>query len=164
MVAYRGARYQGAADLAAMLVEALASPKAHFGIKGLFRRTGAGEFDSVRELNPRQERVVHAALSNLRAKDRCRDVFVDVSKSEERAPRCLNATPCIVPNSLPYRIKDAAFLSPRQVCCVQGIWQEDFPALNQYAAEMPCLTRDLAGNAFRPATDSIDSIHQFSIN
>ena len=148
MLAFLGARCQGAANLAVMDVEGLASPNARFGFKKLFRCTGAGGFDMVRELNSRQERVLHAAVSSLQKKDRGRDVFVDVSKSEERAPRCLNATPCVVPNSLLYRLREAAFLSPRQVCCVQGIWLEDFPALGRYAEEKPGLTRDLAGNAF----------------
>ena len=137
MWAFCGVQYQGEANLAAMDVEALASPKARFGFKKLFRCTGANEFDAARELNPRQERVVNATVSILQTQDRSKDVFVDVSKSEKRAPRCLDATPCVVPNSLPYRLKEAAFLSPQQVCCVQGIWQEDFPALSQYAKEKP---------------------------
>ena len=75
--------------------------------------------------------------------------LVDLAKGwSTGAPYCLAATPCVVPNSLPYRLKETAVLSPMQLCCVQGIWQKDFPALSWYAKEKRCLTRDLAGNAF----------------
>ena len=113
MWGFRGVQYQGEAILAAMDVEALASSKARFGFKKLFRCAGATEFDASRELNPREERVVNAALSkSKKKKERSKDVFVDVSKSEKWSPSCLDATPCVVPNSLPYRLKETAFLSP----------------------------------------------------
>ena len=68
MWGFRGVQYQGEAILAAMDVEALASSKARFGFKKLFRCAGATEFDASRELNPREERVVNAALSKSKKK------------------------------------------------------------------------------------------------
>ena len=148
MWAFRGVQYQDEAKLAAMDVEALASAKARFGFKKLFRCTGANEFNAAKKLNTRQEGIVKKALSKLKPSERRRDVWVDVAKGWEKPPCCLNATSCVVPNSLPYGLKEKVFLSPLQVCCVQGIWQEDFPALSRYAKKQRCLTRDLAGNAF----------------
>ena len=47
MWAFRGVQYQGEAKLAAMDVEALASTKACFGLKKLFRCAGANEFNAA---------------------------------------------------------------------------------------------------------------------
>jgi len=148
MWAFRDVQHQHKAELAGLDVEAFASSKVRFGMDSLFRCTGTKGVNSARKLNSRQRGVVRAALSKLKPSMRNKDVLVDVAKSDSRAPFCLNATPCIVPNSLPYRVKKKAFLSPQQVCCLQGIWQEDFPALTRYAKDNACLTRDLAGNAF----------------
>ena len=76
------------------------------------------------------------------------DCVIDVSKSSGRAPVCLDACPCLVPNSQPYREKAGRLLGPLQVLGLQGIWQVDFPHLEQAARDSPGLLRDLAGNAF----------------
>merc|ERR1719189_830998 len=99
-------------------------------------------------LNFRQKRVVKVALKKLKPAQHDKDIVVDVAKSEDRAPVCIGATPCIVPNSLPYRIKTQRILTPEQVHACQGIYPEDFPAPRKYAQTKPSLTRDLAGNAF----------------
>ena len=99
-------------------------------------------------LNDRQEKVVN--VRKLKVKGGCdgRDVFIDIAKSEARVPVCTNATSCIVPNSRPYRLLESRILQPEEVMALQGIWEEDFPALSSFAQKKMTLVRDLAGNAF----------------
>ena len=65
-----------------------------------------------------------------------------------RAPWCVGATPCLVPNSMPFRMLAEATLSPLQVAACQGIFQQDYALLVQWCEKHPRVVRDLAGNAF----------------
>ena len=94
---------------------------------------------------------MNAAKANLR-KVRSRsgfsesqDVIVDVPKSLGRAASCLDACPCLVPNSRPYRDLAGKVLGPLQVLGLQGIWRVDFPQLHKFSER---ILRDMAGNAF----------------
>jgi len=146
MFAYDGCENQAAVEKAGDKVVSLASEQS-FDFDKLFQAAVVGKGNDA-SLNIRQKRVVEAALKKLKPAQHDKDVVVDVAKSEERAPVCIGATPCIVPNSLPYRVKTQRVLTPEQVHACQGIYPEDFPALRKYAQTKAGLTRDLAGNAF----------------
>lgn len=146
MWAFDGLENEGAVEQTGCAIEGLKS-KAAFSFNALFK--GAGVSGMRRQqLNARQRSVVTTTLRKMPACDRAKDIMIDVAKSEYRAPSCIGAASCIVPNSLPYRVRHGSILTPEQVHCVQGIYVEDFPALRRYASEKHCLTRDLAGNAF----------------
>ena len=98
----------------------------------------ARELDVVQDFKRRKTESVSGS----------QDWVIDVSKSSGRAPTCLDACPCLVPNSRPYREKAGRLLGPLQVLGLQGIWQVDFPHLEQAARDSPRLVRDIAGNAF----------------
>ena len=83
-------------------VQALASEDC-FDFDGLFAMTGISEI-TPHTLNERQERVVTAAREKFTASDHNKDIVMDAARSESRAPCCIDAVPCIVPNSLPYRV------------------------------------------------------------
>lgn len=146
MVAFKGLQNQEAVEKTGQDVVALSSDK-HFSLDTLFKLAGVSKMEK-HDLNDRQRRVVQVVLQALKSDDRHSDIVIDVAKSEQRAPKCINATSCIVPNSLPYRLQTQSILTAEQVHCVQGIYIEDFPALTRYAREHKSLTRDLAGNAF----------------
>ena len=142
MWAFDGCESQTAVQEATKSVVSLASEKP-FGFNNLFCMAGVAA-SAKTMLNRRQRGVVAAAQQKLKGKD----IVVDVAKSAQRAPACDSVTPCIQPNSLPYRLKTRSILTPQQVNCVQGIFKADFPALAKYARSKARLTRDLAGNAF----------------
>lgn len=147
MWAFRGLQHQGAAVLAGEDVLALRQEQ-HWEMNALFRKVKANDVDMPRPLNARERSVVQKVLSKLSPEERGEEVVVDVGKSLERAVYCVGATPCVVPNSHPYRVKKDKILSPEQVHAVQGIFKEDFPALARWGEKKRILTRDLAGNAF----------------
>mmetsp|Transcript_10154 Transcript_10154/g.18227 ORF Transcript_10154/g.18227 Transcript_10154/m.18227 type:complete len:284 (+) Transcript_10154:609-1460(+) len=97
----------------------------------------------------RERSVVKAALGKLHSQSE-KDIIVDIAKSAERAPVCIGATSCIVPNSKPYHLQSKRVLTPEEVLKVQGIYREDFKALTEILKEKGGggLARDLAGNAF----------------
>lgn len=146
MFAYNGRENLAAVQQTGNKVVSLASEQ-NFGFDKLFRAAGVAKGPDA-NLLPRQKRVVNVGLRKLKPADRKEDVVVDVAKSEERAPVCIGAAPCIVPNSIPYRTKTKKVLTPEQVHACQGIYPADFPALRKYSKEQAVLTRDLAGNAF----------------
>mmetsp|Transcript_43589 Transcript_43589/g.81366 ORF Transcript_43589/g.81366 Transcript_43589/m.81366 type:complete len:449 (+) Transcript_43589:68-1414(+) len=147
MWAFKGSENQAAAEEALKTVKLLAEKNKPFKFTSLFRKAGVARCP-IHRLNLRQKAVVKAALRKLPRADRHKDVMVDIAKSAERAPVCISAASCIVPNSMPYRVKSKTMFTPEQVNCVQGIYKEDFPALAKFAKEKAVLTRDLAGNAF----------------
>ena len=109
------------------------------------------QYEDGRELNDRELEVVAAATAKRRktkSGSESQDWVIDVSKSSFRASSCLDACPCLVPNSRPYRQTVRKVLGPLQVLGLQGIWQVDFPQLAQAAHDSPRLLRDIAGNAF----------------
>ena len=130
------------------------SPSRLFQLMGISER----RLETDRVLNTRQQGVVSACEAKLQARwhrmgtdtlaQESADVFLDVAKSEKRSPFCEDATTCIVPNSLPYSLKEKRFLETEEVMAVQGIFKEDFPAMLNFIENSTCLVRDLAGNAF----------------
>jgi len=146
MFAYDGCENQAAVEKAGDTIVSLASEQS-FDFDKLFTAAGVAKGENA-NLNARQKRVVRAALKQLKPTEHSKDVVVDVAKSEDRAPVCVGAAPCIVPNSIPYRTKTQRVLTPEQVHACQGIYPEDFPAMRKYAQAKANLTRDLAGNAF----------------
>jgi len=157
MWAFRGLENEMSVRLTKEDVIALGSEKDCYNFDKLFKMAKASETAET-TLLPRQKRVVAKVMKTFPPSQRQQDVLIDVAKSEERTPKCINATSCIVPNSLPYRCKTRNILSPVQVCAVQGIFQDDFPALLRYGAEKRNLTRDLAGNAFSTTVCMVVSI------
>jgi len=147
MWAFRGLENEMSVRLTKEDVIALGSEKECYNFDKLFTMAKASKTAET-TLLPRQNRVVAKIMQMIAPSQRQQDILIDVAKSEERAPKCVNATSCIVPNSLPYRCKTSSILTPIQVCAVQGIFQEDFPALLRYGTEKGNLVRDLAGNAF----------------
>mmetsp|Transcript_14282 Transcript_14282/g.33747 ORF Transcript_14282/g.33747 Transcript_14282/m.33747 type:complete len:454 (+) Transcript_14282:95-1456(+) len=102
-------------------------------------------------LLPRERKVIEVAKSKISKADfRRGNCIIDIAKSDHRAPVCIGATSCIVPNSKPYYVGFQRVLTPEEVLKVQGIYSEDFPALSKMLKEKggPNLARDLAGNAF----------------
>ncbi len=105
-------------------------------------------------LTERQKSVVEEALKRHRKRRRPGetegDIFVDVAKSASRCPYEVGATPCLLPNSSPYRVWDDKLLSPTETLGCQGIWAEDYPYVDTLMAQKggPRLLRNLAGNAF----------------
>lgn len=147
MWAFRGAENQGAAELAAGAVESLRSEKA-WQLDDFFDAVKATDQEMKRPLNERERDVVRQCMQKLSAKQKSQDVLIDIAKSAGRAPFCLDAAACVVPNSRPFRRKTGLILSAEQVHAVQGIYKEDFPALERWCWEKEGLARDLAGNAF----------------
>jgi hypothetical protein len=96
---------------------------------------------------PREEATVAEALRRRRS-DTLADIIVDISKSAGRAPWCMNAAPCLVPNSKPYRVATCQLLTAEQVMALQGYLAADFPVLPALARTPGGrrLLRDLAGN------------------
>ncbi len=78
------------------------------------------------------------------------DVIVDVTRSVERAVYCVGASPCLLPNSLPYRCLSGRVLSPLETMACQGLFVEDFGLLETWGLDpsKARLLRDLAGNSF----------------
>ncbi len=78
------------------------------------------------------------------------DLLVDLAKSKEHLVHCVDAVPCLTPNSLPFRVLESRFLRAKEIMAAQGLYEEDYPALERYAGSPSGerLLRDLAGNAF----------------
>jgi site-specific DNA-cytosine methylase len=127
-------------------VVSLAS-KQFFDFRTLFRWAGVPH-SARRKINQRERDVLDMARSRVEKKDRRLDMIVDISKTAERAPACFFAVPCLLPNSLLYRVNTGCIMTPEQMLCLQGIYGADFPALKKYAKTKGPLVRDLAGNAF----------------
>ena len=121
--------------------------KTHFSLDRLFLGLGVMDETSTK-LRDRQHLVVKKAMGRVPLKDHDKDIVIDVSKSEKWSPVCVDATPCILPNSKPYRVSTGGILTTEQVLGVQGIFAEDFPALREFDLTETTLLRDLAGNAF----------------
>ena len=88
------------------------------------------------ELNSRQSDVVEVAMAqHLRqpGSTHLDDLLIDIAKSSARAPTCVSASPCIVPNSMPYRVLENRVLTPLEVSALQGIFPADFPELDRWS-------------------------------
>lgn len=148
-----GLKKQQAAKATGDSVVALSSAES-FSLGHLFHKAGVAKTEIVartgkkRKLCNRHWGVVKYVCDRLTPDQRKGDLVIDIAKTAPRAPSCVGAAPCIVPNSQPYRMKTQTIFSPEQMHCVQGIYKDDFPAMSTWAKERPTLTRDLAGNAF----------------
>lgn len=106
-------------------------------------------------INDRQEHVLahvvqaNRPLQRLTAEE-LTDLVVDVAKSAERAPWCIGATPCVLPNSRLHWRRQQRVLGAREVAALQGIWARDFPALESWCQSdtRSRVLTDMAGNAF----------------
>ena len=78
------------------------------------------------------------------------DLVVDISKSAGRAPWCVGATPCVLPNSRLHWRREKRVLDAREMAALQGIWPRDFPVLESWcqSEKRSLVVRDMAGNAF----------------
>ena len=116
----------------------------HFTVDKVCGGVGA---TTPHKLNNRERQVVETALRKHEDAGRSAadDVYVDIVKSQYRAPICDGALPCILPNSKPFRVQCGGIASHLDKMFVQGLWRRDFPAMSDFKAS---LLSDLAGNAF----------------
>ena len=122
---------------------------------GKFLKPLACNVRSRQTINDREEQcldyVVQAnpPLQCLRA-DELTDLVIDVAKSAHRAPWCIGATPCVLPNSRLHWRRQQRVLSAYEVAALQGIWPRDFPALESWCQSdtRSRVLVDMAGNAF----------------
>ena len=100
-----------------------------------------GVLDSVVEQNRSLQRLEAEELA---------DLVVDISKSAGRAPWCVGATPCVLPNSRLHWRREKRVLDAREMAALQGIWPRDFPVLESWcqSEKRSLVVRDMAGNAF----------------
>jgi DNA-cytosine methyltransferase len=96
------------------------------------------------KITARQQRVVARAMQGNRGYD----VIADINKGELRGAHGADVAPTIVANSLPYRVKEKRVLEPMESLALQGIFPEDFPAMEDFSTGSETFLRDLAGNAF----------------
>ena len=91
-----------------------------------------------------QERALQAQPEELL------DLVVDIAKSVSRAPWCVQATPCVLPNSRLHWWRQQRVLDAREMAALQGIWPRDFPALESWCKsdKRSLVVRDMAGHAF----------------
>ena len=122
---------------------------------GKFLKPLACNARSRQTINDREEQcldyVVQAnpPLQCLRA-DELTDLVIDVAKSAHRAPWCIGATPCVLPNSRLHWRRQQRVLAAHEVAALQGIWPRDFPALESWCQSdtRSRVLVDMAGNAF----------------
>ena len=109
------------------------------------------------ELTETERGLVSDIVSRIRERrrhdqddeDDC-DIVIDLAKSSSRSSSCVNASPCVLPNSKLWLVREGRFMAPRECLALQGIWATDFLALDRWAHQPGKMTllRDLAGNAF----------------
>ena len=106
-------------------------------------------------INLREQEVLDCVVAAYRPLQRLgaedlTDLVVAISKSTDRAPWCLGATPCGLPNSRFHWRREQHALDAREMCALQGIWTRDFVALESWCKceQQPRALIDLAGNAF----------------
>ena len=77
------------------------------------------------------------------------DLVVDIAKSVSRAPWCVQATPCVLPNSRLHWRRQQRVLDAQEMAALQGIWTRNFPALESWCKsdKRSLAVRDMAGNA-----------------
>ena len=88
-------------------------------------------------------------LQRLGAQD-LTDLVDDISKSTYRAPWCIGATPCVLPNFRLHWRREQRALDAREMCAMQGIWTRDSVAPESWckSEKQSRVLMDLAGNAF----------------
>ena len=107
----------------------------------------------VTTLNQRQARVLEQVLAKRADQGReNEDLIVDLAKSMDRQTACVGSVPCLVTNSLPYRVKEGRFLNAIERMRLQALYERDYPLIEVYAEKQAGLLKNLAGNAFTCTT------------
>ena len=120
-----------------------------------FLRPAACEVRARQTLNDREEHVLdhvfqaNRSLQRLEAEE-LTDLVIDVAKSAGRAPWCIGATPCVMPNSRLHWRRQHRVLGAHEMAGLQGIWPRDFTALESWCQSdtRSRVLMDMAGNAF----------------
>ena len=106
-------------------------------------------------INEREQDVLDSIVDQNRSlqcleAEELADLVVDISKSAGRAPWCVGATPCVLPNSRLHWRREKRVLDAREMAALQGIWPRDFPVLESWcqSEKRSLVVRDMAGNAF----------------
>jgi hypothetical protein len=104
-------------------------------------------------INEREQAVLDCVLRERALQlqpEELLDLVVDIAKSVSRAPWCVQATPCVLPNSRLHWRRQQRVLDAREMAALQGIWPRDFPALESWCKsdKRSLVVRDMAGNAF----------------
>ena len=104
-------------------------------------------------INEREQAVLDCVLQERALQlqpEELLDLVVDIAKSVSRAPWCVQATPCVLPNSRLHWRRQQRVLDAREMAALQGIWPRDFPALESWrkSDKRSLVVRDMAGNAF----------------
>ena len=93
---------------------------------GKFLRPVASDTQPRQTINERDQEVLDGVvaanrpLQRLEAED-LTDLVVEISKRTDRAPWCIGATPCVLPNSrLHWRLQQRV-LDAREMAALQGI-------------------------------------------
>ena len=120
-----------------------------------FLRPAACDPRPRRTISCREERVLDSVVQENRPLQRLEaeeltDLVVDVAKSADRAPWCIGATPCVLPNSRFHWRREQRVLGVHELAALQGLWPEDFPALESWCQSdtRSQVVMDMAGNAF----------------
>ena len=82
-------------------------------------------------INEREQAVLNCVLQERALQlqpEELFDLVVDIAKSVSRAPWCVQATPCVLPNSRLHWRRQQRVLDAREMVALQGIWPRDFPA------------------------------------
>ena len=120
-----------------------------------FLRPAACDPRPRRTINCREVRVLDSVVQESRPLQRLEaeeltDLVVDVAKSADRAPWCIGTTPCVLPNSRFHWRREQRVLGVHEVAALQGLWPEDFPALESWCQSdtRSQVVMDMAGNVF----------------
>ena len=132
--------------------------RAHMPLRDMLTPVATDHKPARADLNVRELAVLRTAVETIRQRrrgvgadwDEDVDVVVDLAKSPQRAPTCIHASTCVLPNSKLWLVRAGRFLTARECLALQGIWASDFPALDAWARHPKKLNllHDLAGNAF----------------
>ena len=96
-----------------------------------FLRPVGTDARSRQTINEREQDVLTHAVQDYRGLQRLEpgelaDLVVDIAKSVGRAPWCVGATPCVLPNSRLHWHRHQRVLGAREMAALQGVWTRDF--------------------------------------
>ena len=85
------------------------------------------------ELTETERGLVSDIVSRIRERrrhdqddeDDC-DIVIDLRKSARRSSSCVNASPCVLPKSKLWLVREGRFMTPRECLALQGIWATYF--------------------------------------
>ncbi len=112
-----------------------------------------GDKQARHTINEREQAVLEGVVQERALQlqpEELVDLVVDIAKSVVRAPWCVGATPCVLPNSRLHWRRQHRVLDAREMAALQGIWPRDFAALESWrkSDKRSLVVRDMAGNAF----------------